>query len=59
MLGAGIAKVVFSDLPPMRMREVVSIVSHYIAGVVYEEDFIAFMDELNFPLPTSPERSML
>ena len=45
MLGAAIAKIVFSDISPTRSREVVSIVSHYIAGVVYEEDFIAFMEE--------------
>jgi len=54
MLGATIAKVVFSELPPARLREVVSIVSHYIAGVVYEEDFIAFMEEFCAPVTLHP-----
>ena len=38
------ALVLFSDLPPLRKREVSSAVAHYIAGVLDRENMIAIIE---------------
>ena len=40
------ALVLFSDLPPVRKREVSSIIGHYIAGVLDRSSMVNYVDSL-------------
>ena len=45
-VGRRIATALFAELPPVRLREVVSAVAHYIAGVLPREDMVAIVESL-------------
>jgi hypothetical protein len=45
-VGRRIATVLFADLPPVRLREVVSTIAHYIAGVLDREHSVALVEGL-------------
>ena len=40
------AAIVFSDLPPTRLREVTSAIAHYIAGVLDREAMVEIVESL-------------
>jgi hypothetical protein len=46
-VGRRIATALFAELPPVRLREVVSAVAHYIAGVLPREDMVAIVESLS------------
>ena len=45
-IGRELALALFSDLPPMRKKEVASIIAHYVAGVLDREAMAASIEEL-------------
>ena len=45
-IGRGLAALIFSELPPGRLKEVTSAVAHYIAGVLDREAMVQVLDEL-------------
>jgi hypothetical protein len=45
-IGRELALALFSDLPPMRKKEVASIIAHYVAGVLDRDAMAAGVEEL-------------
>jgi len=41
-----VATAIFADLPPIRRREVISALAHYVAGVLSKEDMASIVDSL-------------
>ncbi len=45
-IGRELGRVLFAELPPVRNREVISAIAHYIAGVLGRDEMIAMVEEL-------------
>ncbi len=46
-VGRELTLALFSDLPPLRKREVASAIAHYIAGVLGREEMVSLVDDLS------------
>ena len=46
-IGRQMAQAIFSELPPVRRKEIASAIAHYIAGVLDRESMVASVESLS------------